>query len=273
MTQQVTNLRLLWIRIEALLDSRRPTWRTYVHEMGQLAAVESRSSGRIWSDDDVFEALLMAVLSSNTDWSKIQRIQGRLADQFSGFSLRANATVSETDISSNLVPWFKREGVDSQSLRKNLFNLVLAARKLLDYGKIHGSADRYFTSLMRRCNGDPKQVARLLGHLGEYKLPSLGIPLAAEALKNLGFDVGKPDRHIMRAVGAFGLADFSPWKYDQDPKPRGSPDPTPRRQCSAMEVLEEIAFTVEQRVTLVDNAIWLLCERGGKANGLYLTNA
>ena len=39
-----------------------------------------------------------------------------------------------------------------------------------------------------------------------------------------------------------------------------------------MNALEEIAAAAKQRVALVDNAIWLLCERSGKARGLYLTN-
>ena len=57
--------------------------------MLQLEAVENRYAGRTWSDDEVFEALLMAVLSSNTDWSKIERVQPELANLLSGFSLES----------------------------------------------------------------------------------------------------------------------------------------------------------------------------------------
>ena len=36
--------------------------------------------GRIWTDDEVFEAVLLAVLSSNTVWSKIERVQAELTE-------------------------------------------------------------------------------------------------------------------------------------------------------------------------------------------------
>ena len=268
------NLCMLWNNIEARLDSRRPKWRTYVDETGQLAAVECRSAGRTWTDDEVFEALLMAVLSSDTDWLATKQIQGELAEPFYGFSLEAYASVSKSEITSRLVPWFKERKAGSRSLERNLGNLVGAARKLLDYTTTHGNADSYFTSLMTRCNQDPKQAALCLGVAGEYKLPSLGVSLAAQTLKNLGFDLAKPDRHIMRAVGAFGLVDFSPWKYVNTVKDeRKAPFPTPQRQWLAMSALEEMAAAANQPPVLVDNAIWLLCERGGKRNELYLTNA
>jgi len=42
-------------------------------------------------------------------------------------------------------------------------------------------------------------------------LPGFGIALAAEALRNLGFDLAKPDRHVCRAMGSWGLVRFERW--------------------------------------------------------------
>lgn len=169
--------------------------------------------------------------------------------------------------------WFAARRAGSRSLRANLIGLLGAARRLSDYSTAHGTADGYFTSLMARCDNDPKHVAVRLGESGEYKLPSLGIALAAEALKNLGFDVTKPDRHVMRALGAFRLVDFTPWTLAGTARePRKAPNPTTRRQRLAMNAVEKLAAAAEQRPTLLDNAIWLLCDRSGKKDGLYLTN-
>ena len=260
----------LWNRIESRLDSKLPAWRERIDDLGQVAAVEKRSAGRTWSDDEVFKGLLLAVLSSNTDWSKIERIQGELSDRFLGFSLEWYAGLPDSEIGNRFVPWFKDKKAGSVTLARSLVELIDTARKLLEHSRAHGTAEDYFLSLMDRCGGDPKQVALCLGCAGEYKLPSFGVPLAAEALKNLGFDVAKPDRHVMRAVGSFGLVHFGRWSDERARrKERAPPAPTPERQLSAMATVEKIAEAAGEPVVFVDNAIWLLCAK----SGLYLTNA
>ena len=226
-------------------------------------------AGRIWSDDEVFEAVLLAVLSSNTDWSRIESVQAELSDLFSGFSLKSYASLADARIGDRFLPWFKARKAASIALGQDLVNLIGAARILLEYSRNHGAADSYFTSLMQRCDGDPKLAALRLGCRGVDKLPSLGVPLAAEALKNLGFDVAKPDRHLMRAIGSFRLVHFGRWTdtgaWRQG---RATPVPTPKRQLLAMTAVQEIAQATDERVVLVDNAIWLLCAK----SELYLTN-
>ena len=147
----------LWNNIESRLDSSLPEWRARVDGFGQLRAVEGRSAGRTWSDDEVFEGLLMAVLSSNTDWSKIEEVQAELPDLFCGFSLKWYAERSIAEIDDRFLPWFKDRKAGSMTLEKNLANLVRAARKLLEYSRTHGTADGYFTSLLDRCGGAPSR--------------------------------------------------------------------------------------------------------------------
>lgn len=213
-------LSLLWQNIESRLDQSHEGWRGRVDEFGQVDAVKKRSICQAWSDGETFEATLMAVLSNNTDWSKIQRVRAELADVFSGFSLRHYANLSERDIIYRIEPWFRERRAGSMTLKRDLVNLVHAARRLFEYSRVHGSAESYFVSLVRQLDNDPKRAALRLGTPGdEYKLPALGVPLAAEALKNLGFDLAKPDRHITRAVASFGLVDYGPWAGRTDRRP------------------------------------------------------
>lgn len=265
------NRQVLWSRIESRLESSPLDWRERIRQLGQVEAVEQRDAGRTWSDDEVFEALLMAVLSSDTDWSNIERIQADLPDLLSGFSLASYAKLSDDEIGDRFVPWFEDRKAGSRSRKGNLLNLVGAARKLLDFSRKHGAADGYFTSLVDKCDGDPKQAALRLGQDREYKLPSLGVALAAEALKNLGFDVAKPDRHVMRAVGSFGLVRFSRWSKDGDGRNgRAAPESTRKAELLAvMTEVEQIAEAAKERVVFVDNAIWLVCAR----SELYLANS
>ena len=143
----------------------------------------------------------MAVLSANTDWSKIEGVQAELADLFSGFRLEWYAERSDTEIRDRFLPWFKDRKAGSMTLERGLANLIGAARILLKYSRTHGTADGYFTSLLVRCGGDPKRAALRLGRGGGYKLPSLGVSLAAEALKNLGFTWQNP---IATSCGRWG---------------------------------------------------------------------
>ena len=256
------NKHALWSTIESRLDSCRPKWEEELRDV--VKAIEDREAGRAWRDDEVFEALLKAVLSSNTDWSKVEPVfhLQELRELFCGFSFEAYAALSPTEISSRFVPWFKERRAGSQALRQCLTHLIDAAKKLAQYRP----TESYFTSLMHRFDDDPKQVALKLGRPGsEYKLPSLGVPLAAQVLKNLGFDVAKPDRHVLRAVGSFGLVHFERWPDRNKNKP-----PAPRRSelLRAMTAVEDIAVSAGECVGFVDSAIWLLCSR----SGLNLTN-
>ena len=268
MEHATLNYRVLWSNIESCLDLRHAHWRERVEEFGQVRAVQQRSRGLVWSDDQVFEAILRAVLSSNTVWSRVERVLADLSELFDSFSLEKYASYSDTTIDSRFVPWFKVRRAGSVSLRGGLLNLARAARILLRHSQRHGSADHYFTSLVHRCVGDAKQAAMRLGGQGEYKLPSLGVALAAEALKNLGFDVAKPDRHVMRALGSFGLVQFNRWTHT--PGGREPPrSPSGQKLLKVMTVAEQIVEAAERPVVFVDNAIWLLCAR----DELHLTNS
>ena len=248
----------LWNAIESRLDSCLPQWEEELRDV--VDAVKEREAGRTWSDNEVFEALLKAVLSGNTDWSKIKRILPELQELFCGFSLEAYAALSPDEIGRRFVPWFTERKAGSRQLKERLTNLIDAAGKLARHSSVHGTAEDYFTSLLHRSKGDPKRAALELGRPGsEYKLPSLGVPLAAQVLKHLGFDVAKPDRHVLRAVGSFGLVHFERWPPNH---PRDS------ELLKTMTAVEELAASVQRRIGFVDSAIWLLCSR----SGLSLTN-
>jgi len=54
----------LWNAIRRELDRSLPVWTQRIEHFGQVAAVERREAGSSWGDDQVFEALLRAVLST-----------------------------------------------------------------------------------------------------------------------------------------------------------------------------------------------------------------
>lgn len=204
--------RELWEQITLQLDSLPSDWGETIAQFGQIKAIEERNQGRRWSDNEIHSGLVRAVVSNNTDWSKIESVLPELNQLFKGFNLEYYAQLDGSDIEEKFIPWFKERRAGSMTLRKDLTNLINTAGISSEWSRNHGSAEQYFTSLMTRFANDPKKVALELGTPGSnYKLPALGGPIAAETLKNIGYNLAKPDRHILRAVGSFGLVTFAKW--------------------------------------------------------------
>lgn len=257
----------LWNAIRHELDRSLRGWMQRIEHFGQVAAVERREAGSGWSDDDVFEALLRAVLTTNTDWARVERVLPELRSAFSNFSLDAYAETSEQEVRRRLVPWFKDRKAGSMTLRQSLMSLAKTARLLSEWSTKHGSADHYFLTLLAANGGDPKRAAVALGTPDSpKKLPGLGVPIAAESLRNLGYDVCKPDRHLCRAVGSWGLVQFRKWPDRAGTK---APAASASEMLSTMTAVESLAREVGTRATLFDNAIWLLCAQ----TGLRMSNA
>ncbi len=151
-------------------------------------------------------------------------------------------------------------------MKGDLTNLIEAAKKLFDYSKKHNGLNEYFSYLFRLSGGDTVRLAEMIGsNKSQNKIPALGIAIAAEALKNLGYDVAKPDRHINRALGSFSLFTFCKW---EDREGRKSPKANEKELLGVMYRLKEMASVINERVALIDNAIWLLCAK----SGAYLEN-
>lgn len=257
----------IWDRVQSLLDVRMPKWRDLIEHFGQVRAIKERDDGKRWSDDQIQEALVRAILSSNTDWDKIERVLSELDSLFQGYSLKFYAQLSEVDIDKEFVPWFKARKAASPTLARNLKYLIETSKQLNAWSRTYGSAEDYFVSLYERARKDPKVVALDIGLPGSrYKLPGFGVAIAAEALRNMGFNLAKPDRHILRATGSFGLIRFSKWP---DRSRNNPPVVNKNELLMVMSRLEEFSAAAQQHTCYVDNAVWLICAKGG----LGLSNA
>lgn len=256
----------IWLRTQARLNRDLPDWQDRIVGWGQLAAIEARSQGTPSTDDEVFRAIVMSVLSNNTNWERVERVRQQLEEVFSGFSLVNYAALGPDDVATRIVPWFEERHAGSMTLRQRLQDLVIAAKKLIDRAAHHSSVDAYLGHLLVQNDRDPKRLALALSS-GPAKLNGLGPALAAEALKNIGFDVAKPDRHVNRAAAMFGWVHFRTWS-DGDRGRFAAPVATPGETLAVMTAMEKCATAIGDRVALVDNAVWLLCA----TSGLHMTN-
>jgi 3-methyladenine DNA glycosylase Tag len=257
------NYKMLWERIKNRLDAGIQNWEQRIRDMQQVTAVELRTGGYKFSNNEVFKALVLSVLSNSTNWAVVEKVLSELQSVFSDFDVQKFIACEQDDI-DKLYDWFYEKDAASIVLKSGLLRLRDAARKLHDIAQDNGSLNKYYTDVVLRSADVPSAVAAL-GSDPRIKLPGLGIPLTAEFLKNIGFDVSKPDRHINRAVGSFGWVTFRNWP-DRDK--RNAPTPNKVELTAVMREMQRFASSLSLPVCYVDNAVWLLCAR----SGLWLSN-
>lgn len=255
----------LWDRITRHLTTFQPTWRTRIAEFAQCAAVERRVKGKRWSDSEVFEGVVFGLLSNSIDWARIEAVRPNLSGAFLGFSPAEYRKLDDRSV-GGLVTWFSDHGATLPYNGKSLYNLRQTAAQLCAYSRKYGSLEQFLDHLLRVNGVDTKRLAVALGSAGSlHKLAGLGIPLVAESLKNIGYDLAKPDRHINRAAVCFGMVEFPRWS---DRGARNTPTLNETDLLTVMQAMEMFSREVGQLVTFVDNAVWLLCAK----SGLWLSN-
>lgn len=266
------NLNTLYINIEKRLSNWTNDWRREIEKTQvPTSVVERRLRGAHFSDSEIFKGLLLALLSNGSKWERIQNILEELGEPFEEFNLEAFSNISEDDVTNRLMPWFKSRKANPRFLEVDLNRLRTVAKQLVAYSQKYGSADSYFTTAWNLVGKDSTALAFLLGdpkqEHKQWKLLGFGVALSAEALRNLGFDLSKPDRHILRAVGQFGLVQFVKWS---DRSAYSSPEASPNELRMTMKAVEQIAQANKQTTTFVDSMIWTLCSEGN--DKAHLTN-
>lgn len=261
--QGTLNLKQLWMKLVQCLDEWNGEWRSRsVFDAGPPRRASPPSSIPI-SNREAFEGLTLALLSGNTRWDRIEAIQPLLREQFANFDPERFVDFTDDAITS-LVHWFRERKAGAARLQTSLMNLRATAAKLVR-NKIYANADALFSAALQQAGHSPEQTALLLGTSAEWKLPGFGVPLAAEALRNMGFDLCKPDRHVLRAVASWKLVSFPKWDR------RGeytAPTATPSKLLETMLAVRRLADSNNIPVTRACSAIWI----GGSVSGARLTN-
>jgi len=256
----------LWKALVDRMTRWRPDWTIEVQKTAVTHKLEQRLRGEPFSDEEVFEAILLALLSNNTRWDKIQRIRSELVDTFDGFSLSAFADKSKEEIEDKIVPWFLQRKAGSTVLRLGLLRLRDATQLLMEYSRSHGRGEMFFLDAQKEIGSEPEDLALAIGLNKRWKLPGFGVALAAEALRNLGFDLCKPDRHILRAAGQWALVEYKNWP---DRSRYLSPQSSVTELRDTMIAIRSLAEANGNSVSYTDTTIWTAC---AASPGAHLSN-
>lgn len=126
--------------------------------------------------------------------------------------------------------------------------------KLQRWEKDCGSIDAYYHQFVEK-GPSIKMLAHRLADPGSGdKLEQLGVALAAEYLRNVGYDLAKPDRHLKRILGSKGL---------------GCSKREEATDNEVFDIVSELAAGMGKQNAEVDYILWSACAKG--YGGLYAT--
>lgn len=215
------------------------------------------------SDTEIFKAFATAAISGNARWDRISAVQGELSDPFQDFSPTQFAALTDREIDERIVPWFRQRRAGSARLPKVL-RLLRGSAEILRPGQ-GIDARSFLEAASETADGSPEVMAVLLGTNPKFKMPGFGVALAAEALRMLGCDLCKPDRHVLRAHAAWHFVAFKNWPSGDFAAPQAR---TPELLATMLAV-RELARANGVSTSYATSVIWL----AGAVSGARLTNA
>ena len=111
----------------------------------------------------------------------------------------------------------------------------------------HGTIDNYYSQLIEEDSTKIKLISELATPRKRYKLKQLGFALTCEYLRNVGYDMPKPDRHICRILGK----DYLNLSENQ-----------PVKRKEAFQIVSELAGEFTKPIAEVDYILWSYCANG-----------
>lgn len=213
--------------------------------------LDKRNSGGAFTVSDHIRGMVYSMLTSGAAWNRLEPYidinTGRIPvvdEIFCQYDVNALLNADP----AALVNKVKERRLGTQYIKKQINALVsVNIGNLLSLEKEYGSVDNFYQILV--CKDDNlKNLVRELSTLGKpRKFAQLGEALTAEYLKNVGYDIGKPDRHICRILGSDRLGcsthkTVSPYE--------------------AIDIIAAIAKSINKPAAEVDYILWAYCANG-----------
>ncbi len=235
-----------------LVDSGGKSVDDYILELGQVEKIKARSAGAKFTNQECMRGFGLSLFSSQTDWGIIQKNLKLIDDSLFSVHFTEYAAYDD-DAVDKLAQFFRENDFAKIKLRDDLVYLRLFCRYMKSHDfKIEG-CDLFNSYSAIWGNGDSRNVRRLISEIDEFK--GMGIALSCEFLKNIGFDVAKPDVHIMRLLSQdrFG---FGNWNAQGQ-----STDYSLTEFYSAIDIIADASRSLGIYQAKMDNVLWLYCAR------------
>lgn len=213
--------------------------------------IDRRQAGGEFSTSDHIRAMVYSMLSSGIEWDRVSaHIDGatkRLAPVDEIFCQYDPERLLQCD-PAQLRDEVKKLHCASQYTMKQMEALIhINVPKLVQFEQKHGSVDAFYQKYISEDSTLKSLVKVLSAENSGYKLAQMGEALVAEYLKNVGYDIAKPDRHIRRILGSAAL---SCSQHEIVPI------------FETFDIVEALAKELNRPAAEVDYILWSYCANG-----------
>ena len=171
--------------------------------------IDRRQAGGEFSTSDHIRAMVYSMLSSGIEWDRVSAYVDKATKQLAPvdeiFCQYDPERLLQCD-PAQLRDEVKKLHCASQYTMKQMEALIhINVPKLIQFEQEHGSVDAFYQEYIGGDSTLKSLVKALSAENSDYKLAQMGEALVAEYLKNVGYDLAKPDRHIRRILGSTAL--------------------------------------------------------------------
>lgn len=207
--------------------------------------IEKRKNGGIFDLSDHIRAMVYSMLSAEKEWYLVQSHidNGDIDTIFKDFCVDSLLQCKAETLTGQI----KDIHCASRLTSRQMEVLNVNINKLIEIEKQYGSVENFYQCLCEKDNTCKMLICTLSSVGNPYKLQQMGEALVTEYLKNVGYDICKPDRHICRMLGCdiFGCSD--------------------KKEVSvyeALDIMSAIADELHKPIAEVDYILWSYCAKG-----------
>lgn len=183
-----------YIEFQLIIDTMRSSGYDYKDGVRQKQdIIEKRKRGETFTFEEHIKAIVFSMLSNSRPWKQIDNKIQIISNIFHDF----NAEYLKSVNPQNLISGIEDLKCGNRSIEKQMSYLKFNIETLEKIISKYGNLDVYYNSVSRI------ELVKSLSQ-GKYKLKQMGIALVSEYLKEIGFNIVKPDVHVRRILNRWG---------------------------------------------------------------------
>lgn len=213
--------------------------------------IDKRKSGGTFSINDHIRAMVYSMLSSGASWKRLE--DGM--DMESGKIIPIDKMFCDYEVNQvlqftpeKITDLLKEHHFASQYTSKQMQALLeVNIPKLIAIEEQYSSIDTYYQTYIENDISLKSLVKSLSDSKSNNKMQQMDVALNCEYLRNVGYDISKPDRHIRRILGRNIL---------------GCSEKEIVPVYEAFDIISEIATDMNKSSAEVDYILWSYCADG-----------